>query len=87
MPHASDKGDGRPVVRSITEAEHLSRRLSQVHDSLTKVKRIVDVKEMNMFLLEGHEEKLKSINVDLEGTRRDMLLIHNYKSLAGRASG
>ena len=23
MPHASDKGDGRPGVKSITEAEHL----------------------------------------------------------------
>ena len=34
MPHASDMGDHRPVIRSIAEAEHLSRRLNQVHDSL-----------------------------------------------------
>ena len=27
MFHASDKGNGRPGVRLITEAEHLSRRL------------------------------------------------------------
>ena len=39
MPHASDKGYGWAEVRSIKEAEHLSRRLSQVQDSLTKVKR------------------------------------------------
>ena len=38
MPHASDKGDGRPEVRSISEAEHLSQKLSQVQDSLKKVK-------------------------------------------------
>ena len=35
MPHASDKGDGRPEVRLVTEVEHLSQRFSQVHDSLT----------------------------------------------------
>ena len=33
MPHASNKGIGRTAVRSISEAEHLSRRLSPVHYS------------------------------------------------------
>ena len=57
MPHKSDKSDGRAKVRSISEAEHLTRRLSQVHDSLTKVKRVVlDEKESDMCLLESHEE-------------------------------
>ena len=32
MPHASDKGNGRAEVRSISEVEHFSRRLSQVED-------------------------------------------------------
>ena len=41
MPHASDKGNGRAEVTSIFEAEHLSRRLSQVQASLTKVKEAV----------------------------------------------
>ena len=40
MPCASDKGEGRPGVRSISEAEHLSQRLSQVQDALVKVKRV-----------------------------------------------
>ena len=38
--HVSGIGDDRPGVRSITEAEHLSRRLHQVHDSLMKVNRV-----------------------------------------------
>ena len=41
MPHASDKDDRPPVVRSITEAGRLSLGLSLVHDSLTNVKRVV----------------------------------------------
>ena len=41
MPHAFDKGDGRTEVRSISEAELLGRRLSQVQDSLMKIKRVV----------------------------------------------
>ena len=56
MPHASDKGDGtcRPVFRSITEAKHLSWRLSQVQDSLMKNKRVMEEKETDMCVLEGH---------------------------------
>ena len=38
-----------------------------------------------MCLLEGHEEKLKSIDADLQ-LKRDMVLIDNHESLAGRAS-
>ena len=87
MPHASDKGDGRPGARSITEAEHLSRRLSQVHDLLMKVKRVVKDKELDMCVLEGQEERLKSINTNLKGKIRDILLIDDYESLAGRAAG
>ena len=33
MPHASNKGIGRAEVRLTSEAEHLSRKLSQVQDS------------------------------------------------------
>ena len=87
MPHTSDKGHGRPEVRSISEAEHLSRRLSQVQDSLMKVKRVAEKKETEMCLLERHEERLKSIDTDLQGIKRDMLLIDDYESLAGRAGG
>ena len=87
MPQASDKGDGRPVVRTISEAEHLSRRLSQVHDSLTKVKSVVfGTKETDTCVLEGHEEGLKSIDSDLQGIKRDVLLLDDYQSLAGKAA-
>ena len=41
MSHTSDQSIGRVEVRSISEVEHLSRKLSQVQDSLTKVKRVV----------------------------------------------
>ena len=90
MPHASYKGDGRAraEVRSIFEAEHLSRRWSQVHDSLAKVKRVVlEKKETDMCLLESHEDRLKSINTDLMDIKRDVLLIDDYESLAGKADG
>ena len=71
MPHASDKGEGRAEVRTISEAEHLSRRLSLVHDALTKVKRVVlEEKETDMCLLESHEDRLKSIDADLQAIKR-----------------
>ena len=81
MPQEFDIGDHQPVVRSITEAKHLSRRLSQIRDFLTKVKRVVEVKETDMCLLEGHEETLKSIDADLQRIKRDMLLIDEYESI------
>ena len=87
MPHTFDTGDHQPVVRSITEAEHLSQRLSQVHDSLTKVKRVAQVKETDMCLLERHEEKLNSIDTDLQSIKHDMMLMDDHESLAGRAGG
>ena len=88
MPHASDKGVGRAEARSISEAEHLSRRLSQVHDSLTKVKRVVlEDKETDMCSLESHEERLKTIDADLQAIKRDMLLIDDYERLVGKADG
>ena len=65
----------------------LSRRLSHVYDSLMKVKRVVEDKELDMCLLEGYEEKLKSINTYMQGLKRDMLLIDEYESLAGKAAG
>ena len=37
MPHTSDVGDHRHVVRSITGVEYFSLRLNQVHDSLILV--------------------------------------------------
>ena len=66
MPPASDRGDSRPEVRSITEGEHFSRRLSQVQDYLMKVKRAIEQKEIDMCVLEGHGERHKSINFDLQ---------------------
>ena len=60
--NASGIGDDRPGVRLITEAEHLSQRLDQVHDSLMKVKRIKDNKELEVCSLEGHEERIKIID-------------------------
>ena len=71
----------------IIDLEHLSQKLSQVHNSLTKAKRVVEVKQTDMCLLEGLEENLKSIGTNLQGIKRDMLLIDNYESLAGRAGG
>ena len=85
--HASGKGDDQPGVRSITEVEHLSRRLDQVHDSLMKVKRVKDDKELEVCSLEGHEERVKSTDADLQVIKDDMLLIGDYKSLAERAAG
>ena len=63
--HASGIGDDQPGVRSVTEAEHLSRRLDQVHDSLMKDKGVKDDKVLDVCSLEGHEERVKSINVDM----------------------
>ena len=69
MPHVIDKGDGRPEVRLITEVEHLYQRLSQVHNSLMKVDRVVERKETDMCLLQGHEERLNSVDTDLQEYR------------------
>ena len=40
-----------------------------------------------MCLLKRHEERLKSIDTDLQAMKRDMLLIDDYESLAGMADG
>ena len=84
--HASGSGDVRPGVRSVTEAEHLSRRLDQMHDSLTKVKRVKDDRSLDTWSLEGHEERIKSIDAGLQIIKRDMLLLGDYKSLAEKAT-
>ena len=55
MPHAPDKRDGIPEVKSVTETEHLSLRVSQVHDPLTKIKKVVAEKETDVCLL-GHKK-------------------------------
>ena len=47
----------------------------------------MDDKEVDMCLLEGHEERLKSIDVDLQEIKCGMLLIDDYKNFAGRAAG
>ena len=50
------------------------------------VKRAVERKETNMRLLEARG-KLNSIDSDLQGIKRDMLLINDYESLAGKSAG
>ena len=52
-----------------------------------KVKRVVEDKVLDMCMLEGHEETLKHIDTNLQGIKRDMLLIDDYERLAGRAAG
>ena len=56
--------------------------MDQVHDSLMKVKRVMDDKKLDVCSLEGHEEKVKSIDADLQVIKRDMLLLDDYESLA-----
>ena len=77
--------DTQPVARSITEAEHLDRRLNQVHDSLTEVKKVVYAKGLDSCSLEGHEEVVRSLSDDVQEIKRDMLLIEDYDSLAKTA--
>ena len=86
MHHIHGIGDDRPGVRLVTEAEHLSQRLDQVHNSLMKVKRVKDEKALDMCSLEGHMERVKSIDADLQVIKHDMLLIGVYKTLAERAA-
>ena len=45
----------------------------------------MEEKETDMCLLGGREERLKIIDSNLQGIKRDMLLIDDYESLAGRA--
>ena len=51
-----------------------------------KVYRLLQDNELDMCLLEKHKERLKSINTNLQGIERDMLLIDDYNSLAGRTA-
>ena len=76
----------RPVSRSISEAEHISRRLDMVQDSLTKVKGAVEGKEMDVCSLDGNEERVKSLSDSLQGIQHDLLLVDDYETLAARAS-
>ena len=52
-----------------------------------KLKRVKDDKELDMCSLEGHEERIKSIDANLQVLKSDILLIGDYKSLAERAGG
>ena len=51
-----------------------------------KVKRVKDDKALDMCSLEGHEERVKSIDDDLQVMKHGMLLIGDYKSLAEKAT-
>ena len=51
-----------------------------------EVKRIVEEKEIDMCMLEGHEERLMSIDTDLQGIKHDMPLIDDYKRLERKAA-
>ena len=44
-------------------------------------------KEIDKCMLEEHEERLKSIDSDLQCIKHDMLLMDDYESIAGRAGG
>ena len=48
---------------------------------------MLEEKNTDMCSLESHEERLKTIDSDLQCIKRDLLLIDDYKSLAGRANG
>ena len=43
-------------------------------------------KKTDMCLLGSHEDRLKSIDTDLQAIKRDMLLTDDYESLAGTAN-
>ena len=86
MHNGSGRGDDPPGVTSVTEAKHLSRRSDQVHDSLMKVKRDKDNRSLDACSLEGLQERIKSIDADLQVIKSDMLLLSDYKSFAEKAS-
>ena len=50
------------------------------------VKKIVKDKELDMCVLEWHEEGLKSIDTDLQGIKHNMLLIDNYGAYIRKSS-
>ena len=60
--------------------------MDQIHDSLMKVKRVKDDKELDVCSLEGHEQRVKSFDAGVQVIKRDMLLIGDYKSLEERAA-
>ena len=87
MPHGFDNGVGIPELRldrSLRWNISACRRLSQVSDSFTRVKRVV-LEEKDMCSLEGDEERLKSIHTDLRAIKRNMLFVDGYERLAGGA--
>ena len=45
---------------------------------------MLEEKETDMCLLESHEERLKTIDTDLQAIKRNMLFIDNHESLARR---
>ena len=64
--------------------------MHQVHDSSMWAKGFVDDKDKEvdtcMCMLEGHERRIKNIDVELEEIKRDRLLVEDYESLARRAT-
>ena len=48
---------------------------------------MLEEKETDICSLENHEERLTTIDTDLQAIKRDMLLIDNYENLAGREDG
>ena len=86
IPTTPGTGNYQSVAtcKPISEAENLIRQMNQVHNSLTRAKRVVDDKdkEVDMCVLEGHEERIKRIDVELQGIKQDMLLVEDYESLA-----
>ena len=62
--------------------------MDQVHDSLMNVKTVLDDKdkEVDTMSVGRIRRKIKNIDVDLQGIKRDMLPVEDYESLARRAA-
>ena len=72
IPPTPRMGDHQLIAtsKSITEADHLRRRMDRVLNCLTKVKRVLGDKdkdkEVDMRVLARHEEPINNIGVDLQ---------------------
>ena len=60
MPHTSDMGYHQPVVRLITEVQPGTQFFDESQESCGR-----EEKKTDKCLVEGHEERLKSIDADL----------------------
>ena len=61
--------------------------MDQAPDSWMKVNRGMDDKELDVCSLEGQEERVKSIDANLQVIERDKLLIGDYVSLTEGSAG